>query len=154
MDFSVLDAFIEKYKPQRGSLITILQEAQRIFGYLPVQLIEYIALKTGEKPAKIQGVATFYTQFRSQPVGKYLIMLCQGTACHVNGANVLYEALSNELGVSDGGTTKDGLFTLSTVACLGCCSLSPAMMINEKTYGKLTAETAVAAVRAIMGAEK
>ena len=154
MDFSLLTPTLEKYKPQKGSLISILQQAQDIYGYLPVELIEYIALKTGEKPAKIQGVVTFYTQFRQEPVGRHLIMLCQGTACHVNGSNLLYDALSEELSVLDGGTTKDGMFTLSLVACLGCCSLSPAMMINEKTYGNLTPEKAVSVIKSIRETEK
>ncbi len=95
------------------------------------------------------GVATFYTQFRLTPVGKNLIMLCKGTACHVNGADSIEKALCGELGISDGETTKDGLFSLKTVACLGCCSLSPVMMINENTYGSLTPEKAVAVIRDI-----
>ncbi|MCL2699713.1 MAG: NAD(P)H-dependent oxidoreductase subunit E, partial [Defluviitaleaceae bacterium] len=99
------------------------------------------------------GVATFYTQFRSEPIGKFLIMLCQGTACHVNGSSLLYEALTAELGVKDGGTTKDGLFTLFNVACLGCCSLSPAMMINGETYGNLTPDKAVAVIKNIRRSE-
>jgi NADH-quinone oxidoreductase subunit E len=84
------------------------------------------------------GVATFYSQFRFKPVGKYLILLCKGTACHVNGADAVAAAIKDELGIGDGETTADGLFSLKTVACLGCCSLSPVMMINETTYGSLT----------------
>ena len=86
------------------------------------------------------GVATFYTQFRLQPVGKYLIMLCKGTACHVNGSDLIEKTITEALGIRDGETTEDGLFTLKNVACLGCCSLSPVMMINEETYGSLTPE--------------
>ena len=88
------------------------------------------------------GVATFYSQFRLKPVGKYLIMLCQGTACHVNGSQRIEQAIKDELGISDGETTDDGLFTLKNVACLGCCSLSPVMMINDETYGRLTPDKA------------
>jgi NADH-quinone oxidoreductase subunit E len=95
------------------------------------------------------GVATFYTQFRLKPVGKNLIMLCKGTACHVNGADSIAQALQAELGIEDGGTTEDGLFSLKEVACLGCCSLSPVMMINETTYGSLTPEKAKEIVRKI-----
>ena len=91
-------------------------------------------------PAKIFGVATFYTQFRFQAVGRYFIMLCKGTACHVNGSEIIEKTIFEELGIRDGETTADGLFTLKTVACLGCCSLSPVMMINEETYGSLTAQ--------------
>ena len=92
-------------------------------------------------------MATFYTQFRLKPVGKYLIMLCKGTACHVNGADRIETALSEELGISDGETTDDGLFSIKNVACLGCCSLSPVMMINDETYGSLTPEKAVGIIR-------
>jgi len=152
MDFTLLTPTLEKYKYIRGSLITILQTAQEIYGYIPLELIEHIAKETGEKSAKIQGVVTFYTQFRTEVAGKYLILLCQGTACHVNGSSLLYDALSAELMVTDGGTTKDGLFTLSNVACLGCCSLSPAMMINGEVYGSLTPEKAVAVIKNIRGA--
>ena len=84
------------------------------------------------------GVATFYTQFRLQPVGKHLIMLCKGTACHVNGADTVERTIWEELGIGDGETTADGLFSLKCVACLGCCSLSPVMMVNGETYGSLT----------------
>ena len=154
MDFTLLDPVLEKYKDAKGSLIAVLQAAQEIYGYLPVELIERIAASTGEKPAKIQGVATFYTQFRAEPAGRHLIMLCKGTACHVNGSNILFDALSAELGVPDGGTTGDGLFTLSSVACLGCCSLSPAMMINGETYGSLTPEKAAAVIRGIRDSER
>lgn len=138
VDLSALNATLEKYKSTKGSLITILQKAQDIYGYLPESVLDYVASETGEKPAKVYGVATFYTQFRLEPVGEYLIMLCKGTACHVNGANAIEEAIFDELGIKDGETTEDNLFTLNNVACLGCCSLSPVMMINEETYGKLT----------------
>ncbi len=140
-DFSKLEPVLSKYKKTPGSLITILQKAQDIYGYLPKEAINYISQETGIKPAKIYGVVTFYTQFRLEPIGKYLIMLCQGTACHVNGAKMIEEAICEELEIQEGGTTKDGLFTLNNVACLGCCSLSPVMMINGETYGKLTKDS-------------
>lgn len=139
-DLTLLKDVLEKYKDVKGSLITILQKAQDIYGYLPTDVIYHIAENTGLTPAKVMGVATFYTQFRFKPVGKYLIMLCQGTACHVNGSERIEAAIKDELGISDGETTDDGLFTLKNVACLGCCSLSPVMMINEETYGSLTPE--------------
>lgn len=139
-DLSLLENVLEKYKNIPGSLITILQKAQDIYGYLPTDVIYHIAKEINVTPAKVMGVATFYTQFRFQPVGKYLIMLCQGTACHVNGSEMIEKTIKEELGISDGETTEDGLFTLKNVACLGCCSLSPVMMINEETYGSLTSE--------------
>ena len=137
-DLSLLDSVLDKYARVDGSLITILQNAQEIYGYLPIDVIKYISEKTGIKPAKIMGVATFYTQFRLKPVGKYLIMLCKGTACHVNGSDLIEKTIIETLGINDGETTDDGLFTLKNVACLGCCSLSPVMMINDETYGTLT----------------
>ena len=136
-DFSELDKVLEVYGNSEGSMITILQKAQDIYGFLPREVIEYIANKMNIKPAKVYGVATFYTQFRFEPVGKYLIMLCMGTACHVNGAKAIEDAIGLELGIKDGQTTEDGLFTLNNVACIGCCSLSPVMMINGETYGNL-----------------
>ncbi len=137
-DLTLLQPVLETYADQKGSLITILQKAQEIYGYLPQDVIRHISERTGVKPAKIMGVATFYTQFRLKPVGKYLIMLCKGTACHVNGSDLIEKTITETLGIHDGETTEDGLFTLKNVACLGCCSLSPVMMINEETYGSLT----------------
>ncbi len=140
-DFSKLDPVLNKYKKTPGSLITILQNAQDIFGYLPKEVMNYIAKETGIKVAKIYGVVSFYTQFRQEPVGKNLIMLCQGTACHVNGSKMIEDAICEELNIAEGETTEDGLFTLNNVACLGCCSLSPVMMINGETFGNLTKES-------------
>ena len=148
-DLTLLDGVLAKYASVPGSLITILQHAQEIYGYLPLDVMYYIGEKTGNSPAKVMGVATFYTQFRTTPIGKHLIMLCQGTACHVHGAERILKAICEELNIQDGGTTEDGLFSLKTVACLGCCSLSPVMMINEDTYGSLTPEKTVAILREI-----
>jgi len=127
----------------QGNLIPILQKAQELYGYLPNDLLAHIAKRTGVKPAKVMGVVTFYTQFRTKPVGKHLILLCQGTACHVNGAADIEEAVRAHLGVEEDEISPDGLFTYSNVACLGCCSLAPAMMIGEQTYGNLTKTSAV-----------
>jgi NADH-quinone oxidoreductase subunit E len=144
-DLSLLKDTLDIYAKVPGSLITILQKAQDIYGYLSHDAINYIAEETGIKPAKIYGVATFYAQFRMEPVGKYLIMLCKGTACHVNGADIIEESITEHLGIKDGETTEDGLFTLNNVACLGCCSLAPVMMIQsadgDETYGNLTKDS-------------
>ena len=129
-DFSQLESVLDAYAKIPGSLITILQKAQDIYGYLSMDAINYISERTGIKPAQIYGVATFYTQFRLSPIGKNLIMLCKGTACHVNGADMIEEAITEELSIGDGETTEDGIFTLNNVACLGCCSLAPVMMIK------------------------
>ena len=138
VDLGLLEETLQAYAAQRGSLITILQKTQEIYGYVPIDAVYRIAERTGQSPAKVLGVATFYAQFRFQPIGKYLIMLCKGTACYVNGADRILEAVSDTLGIGDNETTADGLFTLSVVSCLGCCSLAPVMMINDKTYGSLT----------------
>lgn len=153
-DLSKLAPIFEEFSGESHTLISILQKAQEIYGYLPTDVIYEIAEKTSLSPAKVMGVATFYTQFRLQPIGKNLIMLCKGTACHVNGADSIERALTEELGIQDGETTKDGLFSLKTVACLGCCSLSPVMMINEDTYGSLTPEKAKEIVRNIKSESK
>lgn len=147
MDYTVLDEILANAKINDDSLITVLQNAQEEYGWLPIDMIYRIADGTGNSPAKVLGVATFYTQFRLNKMGKNLIMLCKGTACHVNGADGIEEAVCKELGIADGETTEDGLFSLKTVACLGCCSLSPVMMINEETYGSLTPAKAVEILR-------
>ena len=146
-DLTLLEPTLLEYAAVPGSLITILQKTQELYGYIPTDAVYHIAARTGETPAKIMGVATFYSQFRFRPVGKYLIMLCKGTACYVNGANAIAEAVSDELGIQDNETTEDGLFSLSLVSCLGCCSLAPVMMINDKTYGSLTPAKAKEIVR-------
>ena len=137
-DLSLIKDLLDEYAPIKGSLITILQKTQSIYGYLPEDAIYYISERTGNSPAKIMGCATFYAQFRLKPIGKYLIYLCKGTACHVNSSDLIGTTIKEELGIGDGETTEDGLFTLEHVACLGCCSLSPVMMINGETYGSLT----------------
>lgn len=146
-DLSLIKPVLDEYGDIKGSLITVLQQAQDIYGYLPTDVLYCIAERICVSPAKVMGVATFYSQFRLKPVGKYLIMLCQGTACHVNGSQRIEAAITQELGIADGETTDDGLFTLKNVACLGCCSLSPVMMINGETYGSLTPSKTVEILR-------
>ncbi|MDR2531186.1 MAG: NADH-quinone oxidoreductase subunit NuoE [Oscillospiraceae bacterium] len=141
-DFSALDPVFTEFSGVQGGLITILQKAQDVYGWLSRETLEHIASRTGVKPAKVYGVATFYAQFRLKPVGRYLIMLCKGTACHVNGSNAIEDAVTRALGIRDGETSADGMFTLNDVACLGCCSLAPVMMVRgsagEETFGGLT----------------
>ncbi|ABW17838.1 NADH-quinone oxidoreductase subunit NuoE [Alkaliphilus oremlandii] len=152
-DEDKLKSILSKYEGKKGSLISILQDVQEYYNYLPMDALNYISVETGIKPAKIHGVATFYTQFRLKPVGEKLIMLCQGTACHVNGSKAVEEAIKEELHIQDGETTEDNLFTLINVACLGCCSLSPVMMINDDTYGNLTPEKVKSIIREIKSAQ-
>jgi NADH-quinone oxidoreductase subunit E len=127
-------------RQQSGSLIPLLQSAQDSYGYIPEKVIYYISELVGIPAAEIYGVITFYAQFRLKPLGKNLIRICEGTACHVNGAKTIRSVLQDELGISVGETTDDGIFSLQSVACLGCCSLAPVMMINNDTHGNLTGD--------------
>lgn len=149
VDLSLLDDVLHTYRDQPGNSIPILQKTQDLYGYLPRPALSKIARKTGIDESKLFGVATFYAQFRMLPVGKHLISLCQGTACHVNGANLIEAAIKEELGIENGQTTEDGLFTLSIVACLGCCSLAPVMMIGHETHARLTADNTKAILRSL-----
>jgi NADH-quinone oxidoreductase subunit E len=122
---------------QHGSLIPLLQSAQDSYGYIPEKIIYYISELVGIPPAEIYGVITFYAQFRLKPLGKNIIRICEGTACHVNGAKSVLSVLQDEVGISVGETSNDGIFSLISVACLGCCSLAPVIMINDETFGNL-----------------
>lgn len=152
-DLSLLEEVLSEYGGASSNLITILQKAQNIYGYLPKDVMYCIAERVGITPADVMGVATFYSQFRLTPIGKYLIMACQGTACHVNGSERITAAISEYLGIGNGETTADGLFTLENVACLGCCSLAPVIMINGEAYGNLTPDSAVAVLKSIQEKE-
>jgi len=154
VDVALLEPIFTEYAGKAGSLISILQKTQEIYGYLPLTALKAIADKTGHKRAKIYGIATFYSQFRLNPVGKYVILQCHGTACHVLGAEKIGSAICDELGIAPGETTEDGLFTLEDVACLGCCSLAPVIMINGETYGKLTPDNVRKILQNIGEAEK
>lgn len=133
-----IDLINNRYR--EGSLITLLQSAQDSYGYVPEKVIHYISELVGIPASEIYGVITFYSQFRLKPIGKNIIKICEGTACHVNGAKSLLAILQDELGISVGETSDDGNFTLQSVACLGCCSLAPVIMINDCTHGNLTTE--------------
>jgi len=133
----------------KGNLIAILQKTQDIYGYLPAEALEHISARMGIKPSKIMGVVSFFTQFRTKPVGKNLILLCQGTACHVNGSPVIEQSIKDALGVEEGDISANGLFTYTNVACIGCCSLAPVMMIDKKAYGKLTKSRAAGILKEI-----
>ena len=131
---------IRKYRGKKGAIIPLLQYAQDIFSYVPEQVIKKVAESSNNHISTIYGVVTFYKQFRLKPVGKHVIRVCQGTACYVNSAKEVYDAIKNKLGIEEGENSEDGLFTLQSVACLGCCSLAPVVMIDDETYGSLTAE--------------
>lgn len=125
-------------KKDKSSLIPLLQEVQSIYGYLPEEALSEISEFVGLPLSRVYGVATFYNQFRLTPLGKNVIRICRGTACHVkNSANILY-SLEHELGILAGQTTRDKLFTIETVACIGACSIAPVININEEYYGRVT----------------
>jgi len=132
--------YIYNYEPNPSSLIPLLQKTQENFGYLPREALEEISRYLKVPLTRVYGVATFYAQFRFEPLGKYVVRICHGTACHVNGAVNISQAIKEEVGIEEGQTTEDGLITLERVACLGCCSLAPVIMINDKVFGKLTPE--------------
>ncbi|MBW2731684.1 MAG: NAD(P)H-dependent oxidoreductase subunit E [Deltaproteobacteria bacterium] len=122
-----------------GQLIPLLQSAQEAYGYISEETIAYVSKATGIAEAKVYGVITFYKQFRLHPLGEYLVRVCDGTACHVNGSKDLLDVIYDELkmdGTQD--TTPDGKFTVETVACIGCCSLAPVITVNDDTHGRLT----------------
>jgi NADH-quinone oxidoreductase subunit E len=149
-----MDKVFERYFNENGNLISILQDAQGVYGYLPLDVLKLISDKTGKKKAQIYGVATFYSQFRLNKMGKYIIMQCQGTACHVNGSEAVGQAICDELGIKPGETSGDGVFSLEDVACLGCCSLAPVIMVNGETYANLTPDKARKVIQDIYAKEK
>lgn len=135
-----LDEIINKYRYENGPLIPILQGAQEVYGYLPAHVIKHISKAIRIPVARIYGVVTFYAQFRLTPVGRNLINICLGTACHVRGGAKIVAELEKELKIKDGATTEDGRFTLEVVACIGACGLAPVISINNEVHGRLLPE--------------
>jgi NADH-quinone oxidoreductase subunit E len=136
-----LDPIIHKFKGKKGMTIPLLQEVQNLEGYLSKDSMRYVSENSEISLAEIYGVATFYTMFRLKPQGRHIIRICKGTACHVSGAAKIVDAIRSELKlVGEEDSTDDGRFTVMEVACLGCCSLAPVIMINDKTFGKLAAD--------------
>ena len=151
---SQIDAILKKYENSEESLIAVLQDVQAIDGYISRESVETITELSGIPSARIMGVASFYAGFRLKPVGKYRIMVCMGTACHVNGAERVGDTVKRVLGIEEGDVTEDGLFSWEEVACLGCCSISPAMMINDTAYGKLTPDMVAEIISSIREEEQ
>lgn len=148
-DFGYIDTILKKYSNPEESLIAVLQDVQGVDGYISRESVEYLTEKTGIPSSRIMGVASFYAGFRLKPVGKYRIMVCMGTACHVNGSQRIGDTVKRVLGIEEGDVTEDGLFSWEEVACLGCCSISPAMMINDTAYGNLTQEKVASIIEKI-----
>ena len=133
-----LDAILGKYDGNSFDLIPILQDVQHKFGYLPDPEMREVARFVGLPESRIYAVATFYEQFRFTPMGKNVITVCRGTACHVRGAKKVLEEYEDQLNIKEGETTEDLEYTLGTAACIGCCALAPCVMINEEVEAKLT----------------
>ncbi|MBH1942087.1 NAD(P)H-dependent oxidoreductase subunit E [Mobilitalea sibirica] len=131
---------IADHKNDKGSLMPILQQAQEIYGYLPIEVQTIISNEMDVPLEKIYGIVTFYSQFSLNPKGKYKISVCLGTACYVKGAGELFNKLKEILGVSDGECTPDGKFSLESCRCIGACGLAPVLTINDDVYGKLTVD--------------
>ena len=128
---------IDKYKNEQGALMPVLQEAQGIYGYLPIQVQKMIADGLDVSLAEIYGIVTFYSQFVLNPKGEYAIAVCMGTACYVKGAGDILDRISNIIGVKSGDTSSDGKYSLEGTRCIGACGLAPVLTINEDVYGRI-----------------
>ena len=135
--FIELKEYIDSLAGIQGVAMPVLHEAQRIFGYLPLEVQKFISKETGVPVAELYGITTFYSQFNLVPQGKHKVGICLGTACYVKGAQAVLNETATAMGVSVGETTADGLFTLEATRCLGCCGLAPVMMIDDDVYAKL-----------------
>lgn len=136
-EFAELKAYIDSVKNSQGILMQTLQKAQDIFGYLPLEVQQFISEETNIPLADIYGVVTFYSQFTIEEKGKHKISVCLGTACYVKGSQEIMDKLSEELNIKVGETTEDKMFTLEATRCLGCCGLAPVMMVDDDVYGKM-----------------
>ena len=148
----VLDEILESHDYDQTAVIAIMQDIQKVYRYLPEEMLCYIAKKLHLSEAKVYGVATFYENFSLEPKGKYVIKICDGTACHVRQSTAILEEIRSILGVTDAKpTTEDMMFTVETVSCLGACGLAPTMMVNEDVYPSMTPEKALAVIEELRG---
>ena len=147
IDLKLMDELITNLKSKKGNLIPLLQGTQDIYGYIPKEALIKLNKEADLELNEMYGVATFYAQFRLSPAGKNIVKMCHGTACHVQNVTAITEGLLDHLNINDGETTPDLLFTIETVACLGCCSLAPVMMIGEDTFGKLSPAEAIKIIK-------
>lgn len=153
--FEKVCAILDRYDRKPNRLIPILQAVQDEYRYLPEEVLVFVATSLGIPPAKVFGVATFYSHFALEPKGKYVVRLCDGTACHVKNSIPILQALQQHLGLDEKHkTTPDMLFTVETVACLGACGLAPVVVINEEVHGQVTPQAAVQFVKQIQEKER
>jgi NADH:ubiquinone oxidoreductase subunit E len=151
IDLEEVDRIVERVGREERHVIEILQEIQRRFRYLPEGALRRVCEITDITPSRIMGVSTFYSEFRHRPVGKYVIRVCHGTACYVRGAEQITDAVRRYLHIQEGNDTDpERLFTVQEVACLGCCSLAPCMMIEDVTYGHLTPQNVEEAIESFL----
>jgi NADH-quinone oxidoreductase subunit E len=153
-DYSKLDSILVNHEFKSCNIIAILQDTQETYRYLPKEIFGYLSEKLGVSTAKIYSVATFYDNFSLEPKGKYIIKICDGTACHVRKSIPILDKLRKELKLSETKiTTDDLMFTLETVSCLGACGLAPVITVNEKVYGAVTPEKALEILNALKEAK-
>ena len=143
IDVELLEPILQEFRDQKGAVIPILQRAQDIYGYLPEEAMVEIAKKSGISISQLYGIATFYAQFNLEPRGRYIINVCDGTACHVQGSQKLVTAVQDEFNLEAGGSDPDYQYTLEIVYCLGSCGLAPIALVNEQVYGNTTADSLV-----------
>jgi NADH-quinone oxidoreductase subunit E len=140
MEDELLDDILASFKGERNELVPILQEVQENLGYLPEQVMQYIARFTGVPESHVYSVASFYAQFRTLPLGRRRIAVCRGTACHIRGAPHILNMIERTIGLKEGETSDDLEYTLETVACIGCCALAPCIRVNREVSGEMTPE--------------
>ena len=151
-EISSLDEILKRHNYDSSSVIAVMQDIQKKYRYLPQEALTYIAKALHLSEAKVYGVATFYENFSLDPKGRYVIKVCDGTACHVRKSIPILERLRSELGLSpEKATTDDMLFTLETVSCLGACGLAPVMTVNDKVYPAMTPDAAADLIRELRG---
>lgn len=138
IDLSAVDKIVEPYRGKKEMVIPVLQKVQEHFGYLPRSAMEQVSLRMRIPLSRLYGVATFYAQFKMKPRGRYIIRVCKGTACHIQGSPKIAEKIEETLGIQSGETTEDLRFTLEEVACIGACALAPVIMVNDDPHGRLT----------------
>ena len=152
--FEAVCRVLERFEHKPSRLIPILQAVQDEYRYLPREVLVYVATSLGVPPARVFGVATFYAHFALEAKGKYVVRMCDGTACHVKQSIPILEAVRKRLGLSESKkTTPDMLFTVETVACLGACGLAPVMVINEEVHGQVTPDSGVKLIEQILASE-
>jgi len=145
-----LNAVIKKYKGEAGGLMPVLQQAQGIYGYLPIEVQIMIADGLEMSLGEVYGVATFYSQFSHVPKGKNNVSVCLGTACYVKGADKILEEIEMQLGIKSGECSEDGKFSITTCRCVGACGLAPVMMVNDDVYGNMTVDKVAGVLKKYM----